>query len=181
MVAVKMAEAISDVEERARLVPPRDEIAANHLIDEQRLLDRLVERAVFSEDERRRTSDLARRLVYAARADRGKHAGVDAFMREYGLSSDEGVILMCIAEALLRIPDTETADALIAEKLSEGHWEKHRGHSDSMLVNASTWALMLTGRVVKLREARGANPIDALKRLVARSGEPVIRRRYARR
>jgi RHH-type proline utilization regulon transcriptional repressor/proline dehydrogenase/delta 1-pyrroline-5-carboxylate dehydrogenase len=175
MVAVKMAEAISDVEERARLVPPRDEIAANHLIDEQRLLDRLVERAVFSEDERRRTSDLARRLVYAARADRGKHAGVDAFMREYGLSSDEGVILMCIAEALLRIPDTETADALIAEKLSEGHWEKHRGHSDSMLVNASTWALMLTGRVVKLREARGANPIDALKRLVARSGEPVIR------
>ncbi|MDP1910997.1 MAG: proline dehydrogenase family protein, partial [Hyphomicrobium sp.] len=96
-------------------------------------------------------------------------------MREYGLSSEEGVILMCIAEALLRIPDTETADALIAEKISEGHWEKHRGHSDSLLVNASTWALMLTGRVVKLREARGANPIDALKRLVARSGEPVIR------
>ena len=74
MVAVKMAEAISDVEERARLVPPRDEIAAHHLIDEQRLLDRLIERAVFTEDERRRTTDLARRLVHAARADRGKHA-----------------------------------------------------------------------------------------------------------
>src|SRR5262245_43345025 len=93
MVAVKMAEAVDEVEERARLVPPRDEIAANHLIDEQRLLDRLLERAVFSEDERRRSGDLARRLVYAARADRGKHAGVDAFMREYGLSSEEGVIL----------------------------------------------------------------------------------------
>ena len=130
---------------------------------------------MFSEDERRRSSDLARRLVHAARADRGKHAGVDAFMREYGLSSEEGVILMCIAEALLRIPDTETADELIAEKIAGGHWEKHRGHSDSLFVNASTWALMLTGRVVKLREARGANPFDALKRLVARSGEPVIR------
>ena len=174
MVAVKNAETTREVIEFAQL-PPREEIAAHHLIDEQRLLDRLLERAVFSEDERRRSTDLARRLVYAARADRGQHAGVDAFMREYGLSSEEGVILMCIAEALLRIPDSETADELIAEKLSEGHWDKHRGHSDSLLVNASTWALMLTGRVVKLREARGANPFDALKRLVARSGEPVIR------
>ena len=175
MVAVTMAEAGDDVHERARLLPPREEIAAHHLIDEQRLLDRLIERAVFSEDERRRSTDLARRLVHAARADRGKHAGVDAFMREYGLSSEEGVILMCIAEALLRIPDTETADELIAEKIAGGHWEKHRGQSDNLFVNASTWALMLTGRVVKLREARGANPVDALKRLVARSGEPVIR------
>ncbi|HEY8248081.1 MAG TPA: bifunctional proline dehydrogenase/L-glutamate gamma-semialdehyde dehydrogenase PutA [Hyphomicrobium sp.] len=176
MVAVKMVEAGDDVHERARLLPSRDEIAAHHLIDEQRLLDRLIERAVFSEDERRRSTDLARRLVHAARADRGKHAGVDAFMREYGLSSEEGVILMCIAEALLRIPDTETADDFIAEKIAGGHWEKHRGHSDSLFVNASTWALMLTGRVVKLREARGSNPFDGLKRLVARSGEPVIRK-----
>jgi RHH-type transcriptional regulator, proline utilization regulon repressor / proline dehydrogenase / delta 1-pyrroline-5-carboxylate dehydrogenase len=174
MVAVKNAETTREVVEFAQL-PPRDEIASYHLIDEQRLLDRLIERAVFSEDERRRSTELARRLVYAARADRGKHAGVDAFMREYGLSSEEGIILMCLAEALLRIPDTETADELIAEKISGGHWEKHRGHSDSLFVNASTWALMLTGRVVKLREARGANPLDALKRLVARSGEPVIR------
>ncbi len=90
MVAVKMSEAGDDVHERARLLPPREEIATHHLIDEQRLLDRLIERAVFSEDERRRSTDLARRLVYAARADRGKHAGVDAFMREYGLSSEEG-------------------------------------------------------------------------------------------
>src|SRR5262245_4758960 len=175
MVALTMAEAVDEIDERAKLIPPRDEIAASHLVDEQRLMDRLIERAVFSEDERRRAGDLARRLVFAARADRGKHSGIDAFMREYGLSSEEGVILMCIAEALLRIPDTETADELIAEKLGDGHWEKHRGHSDSLFVNASTWALMLTGRIVKLREARGANPFDAMKRLVARSGEPVIR------
>jgi RHH-type proline utilization regulon transcriptional repressor/proline dehydrogenase/delta 1-pyrroline-5-carboxylate dehydrogenase len=175
MVAVKTADAGDDVLERVRTLPPREEIAAHHLLDEQRLIDRLIERAVFSEDERRRSGDLARRLVHAARADRGKRAGVDAFMREYGLSSEEGVILMCIAEALLRIPDTETADELIAEKLAEGHWEKHRGHSESLFVNASTWALMLTGGVLKLREARGANPFNVLKRLVARSGEPVIR------
>jgi len=175
MVAMKMAEA-SDIARQAQgAIPPLDEIAAHHLVDEARLLDRLVERAVFSQDERRRASDIARRLVYAARANRTKHAGVDAFMREYGLSSEEGVILMCIAEALLRIPDSETADELIAEKISGGHWERHLGHSDSVFVNASTWALLLTGRVVKLREARGANPLQAIKRLVARSGEPVIR------
>ncbi len=176
MVAVKMVGPSDEVYDRAPLVPPRDEIAANHLADETRLLDRLIERAVFSEDERRRSSDIARRLVHAARANRGKHAGIDAFMREYGLSSEEGVILMCIAEALLRIPDVDTADELIAEKIAGGHWERHLGHSDSMFVNASTWALLLTGRVVKLKDASGANPLDAMKRLVARSGEPVIRR-----
>ena len=175
MVALRMAEPSEEIEARSAPLPPRDEIAAHHLIDETRLLDRLIERAVFSDEERRRTADIARRLVHAARANKAKHAGVDAFMREYGLSSEEGVILMCIAEALLRIPDSDTADALIAEKISGGHWERHLGHSDSLYVNASTWALLLTGRVVKLKDARGANPIDAVKRLVARSGEPVIR------
>ncbi len=175
MGAVKMAEPSGGLRPMAQPLPPRDEIAAHHLIDETRLLDRLLERAVFSEDERRRSADVARRLVHSARASHEKHAGVDAFMREYGLSSEEGVILMCIAEALLRIPDSETADELIAEKIAGGDWHRHLGHSDSLFVNASTWALMLTGRVVKLRSASGANPLDAIKRLVARSGEPVIR------
>jgi RHH-type transcriptional regulator, proline utilization regulon repressor / proline dehydrogenase / delta 1-pyrroline-5-carboxylate dehydrogenase len=175
MGAVKMAEPSGGLRELAQPLPPRDEIAAHHLIDETRLLDRLLERAVFSEDERRRSAEIARRLVHSARTSQEKHAGVDAFMREYGLSSEEGVILMCIAEALLRIPDTETADELIAEKIAGGDWQRHLGHSDSLFVNASTWALLLTGRVVKLKSARGSNPIDAIKRLVARSGEPVIR------
>ncbi len=174
MDALKKAQFGDDVRDTSGS-PPRDEIAAHHLIDEMRLLDRLIERAMFSEDERRRTAEIARRLVYSARANHGKHAGVDAFMREYGLSSEEGVILMCIAESLLRIPDTETADELIAEKIAGGDWERHLGHSDNLLVNASTWALLLTGHIVKLREAHGANPLHALKRLVARSGEPFIR------
>ena len=156
-------------------LPSREEISAYHLIDEKRLVGGLVERAVYSEDERRRSAEIARRLVQVARANHAKHAGVDAFMREYGLSSDEGVILMCLAESLLRIPDTETADALIAEKIAGGRWEKHLGASDSMFVNASTWGLMLSGRIVKFKDAEGGNPFNALKRLVARSGEPVIR------
>lgn len=158
-----------------RDLPSRDEIAAHYLIDEHRLAGALIERAVFTEDERRRATDYARRLVHAARANKGKHAGIDAFMHEYGLASDEGVILMCLAEALLRIPDSETADDFIADQISSGAWEKHLGASESLFVNASTWGLMLTGRIVKLRDAKGSNPLQSMKRLVARSGEPVIR------
>jgi RHH-type proline utilization regulon transcriptional repressor/proline dehydrogenase/delta 1-pyrroline-5-carboxylate dehydrogenase len=158
-----------------RVLPPRDEFAVHYLMDEPRLVGALIERAFFTEDERRRAADVARRLVHSARADKANHAGIDAFMHEYGLATDEGVILMCLAEALLRIPDAETANAFIADKISGGAWEKHRGHSDSLFVNASTWGLMLTGRIVKLKEAKGANPIQAMKRLVARSGEGTIR------
>ncbi|MEQ1698213.1 MAG: bifunctional proline dehydrogenase/L-glutamate gamma-semialdehyde dehydrogenase PutA, partial [Hyphomicrobiaceae bacterium] len=156
-------------------LPPFEEISAHHLMDERRLVGDLVERAVFTPDERVRAGDVARSIVTEARGASGKLAGIDAFMKEYGLSSDEGVILMCLAESLLRIPDTETADQLIAEKITDGKWDKHRGHSDSLWVNASTWGLMLSGRVVRYRDARSSNPVTALKKLVARSGEPVIR------
>ena len=156
-------------------LPERDEIAAYHLMDEMRLVGGLVERAIFTATERNRIADRAARLVRAARANRHKHGGVDAFMHEYGLTSEEGIILMCLAEALLRIPDKDTADALIAEKIGGGRWEKHLGHSDSLFVNASTFGLMITGRVVRLGEAKGAGPAAVLKRLVARSGEPFIR------
>src|SRR5262245_3694631 len=130
----------------------RAELASYHLVDEVRLLGGLIERAVYTDDERRRITELATRLVATVRASRGSQGGIDAFMHEYGLTSEEGVILMCLAEALLRIPDADTADALIAEKIGEGQWEKHLGRSDSWFVNASTFGLMLTGRVVKLGE-----------------------------
>lgn len=155
--------------------PSRDEIAAHYLMDEGRLVGGLVERAVFTDDERRRTADHARRLVAAARNGEGRQAGVEAFLREYGLSSEEGVILMCLAEALLRIPDTETADKFIAEKIAGGHWERHLGHSESLFVNASTWGLMLTGRLVKVLDTRASNPWESIKKLVARTGEPLVR------
>ena len=156
-------------------LPPSDEFAPHYLMDERRLVGGLIERAFFTEEERRRIADTARRLVEAARADRSKHSGIDAFMHEYGLATDEGIILMCLAEALLRIPDAETANAFIADKISGGDWDKHLGHSESLFVNASTWGLMLTGRIVRLKDAKGANPIQAIKRLLARSGEGTIR------
>ena len=156
-------------------MPPRDEIAAVYFTDEARLVGDLIECAAPPAGERRHTTELAGRLVNAARAGRQQFSGIDAFMQEYGLTSEEGVILMCLAEALLRIPDTETADALIAEKVGSGNWDKHLGASGSLFVNASTWGLMLTGRIVKLRQARTATPVNLLKRMVVRSGEPVIR------
>jgi RHH-type transcriptional regulator, proline utilization regulon repressor / proline dehydrogenase / delta 1-pyrroline-5-carboxylate dehydrogenase len=163
------------VQSGSGVLPPRDEIAALFLEDEVRLTTKLAQRAAFAEPERKRVADLAVRLVTAARANRHEHGGVDAFMHQYALSSEEGIILMCLAEALLRIPDADTADRLIAEKIGGGHWEKHLGVSDSLFVNASTFGLMLTGRVVRLGEQKGSGPAAILKRLIARSGEPLIR------
>jgi len=96
-------------------------------------------------------------------------------MQEYDLSSEEGVVLMCLAEALLRIPDDDTAEKLIADKMGDADWESHLGKSSSVLVNASTWGLMLTGKLVALSESTQSNFKSALKRLVNRSGEPVVR------
>jgi RHH-type proline utilization regulon transcriptional repressor/proline dehydrogenase/delta 1-pyrroline-5-carboxylate dehydrogenase len=159
---------------------PRDEIAAYHLMDEARLVGGLSERAIYTAEERRRITALARRLVANVRADQQTHGGLDAFLNEYGLTSEEGVILMCLAEALLRIPDAETADALIAEKIGGGEWDKHLGQSGSLFVNASTWGLMLTGRIVRVRDDDGASISSLFKRLVRSSGEPVIRQALRR-
>src|SRR5262249_22531216 len=148
------ARPVEDAQAAAPGVPARDEIAAYHLMEEARLVGGLVERAIFTAPERSRIADLAGRLVRAARANRNKYGGVDAFMHEYGLTTEEGIILMCLAEALLRIPDKDTADALIAEKIGGGRWEKHLGHSDSLFVNASTFGLMITRPVVQLGEAQ---------------------------
>ncbi len=157
-------------------LPPRAEIAQYHLVDESRLVGGLIERAIYTEDERRRTTELATRLVNGLRADDSSDTGVDAFMKEYGFSTEEGVILMCLAEALLRIPDSATADALIADKIGSGRWEHHLGNSDSLFVNASTWGLMLTGRIVNLGGKRhsesATNPIN---RLLKGASEPVVR------
>jgi RHH-type proline utilization regulon transcriptional repressor/proline dehydrogenase/delta 1-pyrroline-5-carboxylate dehydrogenase len=122
-----------------------------------------------------RVADTARRLVRSVRQRRQRQGGLDAFLHEYALSSREGIVLMCLAEALLRIPDADTADRLIRDKIGGADWQKHVGRSDSVFVNASTWALMLTGRIV----GPGADGADewsgVMKRLLARSGEPVIR------
>ncbi len=120
------------------------------------------------------TVALARRLVGAVRAKRTRASGVDALMHEFSLSSEEGVALMCLAEALLRIPDHQTADRLIADKISKGDWRKHLGESPSLFVNAATWGLLITGKLVGTSSEHGLG--NALTKLIAKGGEPLIRK-----
>ena len=154
---------------------------ANRLLDDAWELDEathvrfLLEQTGLDAATRERINQQAVDLVVRVRA-RARDAGaMEAFMREYDLSSEEGVVLMCLAEALLRIPDNETAEQLISDKLAEANWEAHLGKSESLFVNASTWGLMLTGKLVRMRHATTRNIGDALKRLANKSGEPVIR------
>jgi len=156
-------------------LPSREAIGEALLADEGRLVDALIEAARFSEPEQRRIEAVATRLVAAARAGRHESGGVDSFLHEYGLSSEEGVLLLCLAEALLRVPDAATADRLIAGTIGSGDWARHVGHSDSVLVNASTWGLMLTGHMVDWGEGHGKDLGSLVQRLIGRSGEPVIR------
>ena len=118
-------------------------------------------------------SRIAARLVEGARAR--KASGLDAFLQTYGLGTDEGIALMCLAEALLRVPDAATADALIHDKLGHIDWAEHVGESSSTFVNAATFSLMLTGSVLHQRRADAAGLGASLKRAVGRLGEPVIR------
>jgi RHH-type proline utilization regulon transcriptional repressor/proline dehydrogenase/delta 1-pyrroline-5-carboxylate dehydrogenase len=117
---------------------------------------------------------LAHELVSSVRQKRTRASGVDALMHEFSLSSEEGVALMCMAEALLRIPDSQTADRLIADKISKGDWHKHLGESPSLFVNAATWGLVVTGKLVTTNSDQGLGA--ALGRLITKGGEPLIRK-----
>ena len=153
----------------------RQAMSEAFLADEDGVLDRVIGKARMTPGEEAAASELARTLISKVRALKPHASGVDAFTQEYALSSDEGVMLMCLAEALLRVPDAETQDRLIRDKLAGQDWETHLGRSHSPFVNASTWALMLTGRIVEARDVSRWD-FDAIWRsLVARVGEPVIR------
>jgi len=150
-------------------------INGDFLAEEEGVVRGLARAARFDEADAAEVHRVAVRLVEAVRAAPASKSGLDAFLRQYDLSSQEGVILMCLAEALLRIPDDETADRLIADKLKAGDWASHLGDSHSLFVNASTWGLMLTGRIVRLEPGDVAAPAGALARVVGRMGEPVVR------
>jgi RHH-type proline utilization regulon transcriptional repressor/proline dehydrogenase/delta 1-pyrroline-5-carboxylate dehydrogenase len=143
--------------------------------DETEAMNELLGQAALPPVERDLVLARATELVARVRAKASQQSAVESFMREYDLSSEEGVLLMCVAEALLRIPDKTTADKLISDKLGEANWESHLGRSDSVLVNAGTWGLMLTGKLVTLADETQRNVAGAFKRLVGRAGEPVIR------
>ncbi|WP_102224419.1 bifunctional proline dehydrogenase/L-glutamate gamma-semialdehyde dehydrogenase PutA [Acidimangrovimonas sediminis] len=150
---------------------PRATIRASTLAPEGPLLARLIEAAALSPDDRARITARGADLVRKIRSS-AKPGLMEVFLAEYGLSTDEGIALMCLAEALLRVPDAPTMDALIEDKIAPSDWGRHLGRSASSLVNASTWALMLTGRVLDEREPGVAGHLRAA---VRRLGEPVIR------
>ena len=155
--------------------PARARMTAAYCRDETEAMNELVAQATLPAAERDLVLARATELVARVRAKKHEQSAVESFMRQYDLSSEEGVLLMCVAEALLRIPDKDTADKLIFDKLGEANWEAHLGKSDSVLVNAGTWGLMLTGKLVTLADETQRNFVGALKRLIGRSGEPVIR------
>jgi len=143
--------------------------------DEAEAVAELIRIAELDSASKQAVHALALDLVKRVRAKKDAQSAVESFMRQYDLSSDEGVLLMCVAEALLRIPDAETADKLISDKLGEADWAAHQGKSDSMFVNAGTWGLMLTGKIVKLADDTKKNFSGALRRLIGRAGEPMVR------
>ncbi|MET0251219.1 MAG: bifunctional proline dehydrogenase/L-glutamate gamma-semialdehyde dehydrogenase PutA [Novosphingobium sp.] len=118
-------------------------------------------------------------LVRLARRSARRPGMIESFLKEFSLDTREGLALMCLAEALLRTPDTETRDRLIAEKVAGADWASHRGRSDSLFVNASTWGLMLTGRLVDVDAETRRDPPGFVRRLTARVGEPLIRQAVA--
>jgi RHH-type proline utilization regulon transcriptional repressor/proline dehydrogenase/delta 1-pyrroline-5-carboxylate dehydrogenase len=150
----------------------RDDMRRLHYADEAAVLAELCGTPPLSRDMRDAASAQATRWVERMRADTAPGL-MEVFLAEYGLSTDEGVALMCLAEALLRVPDAETVDALIEDKIAPSEWGAHLGKSSSSLVNASTWALMLTGRV--LRDSAEPGVAATLRGAVKRLGEPVIR------
>jgi RHH-type proline utilization regulon transcriptional repressor/proline dehydrogenase/delta 1-pyrroline-5-carboxylate dehydrogenase len=152
----------------------RDAISAAYLADETHCIERLLSYAALSAEQRDHIQAAAAKLVTEVRARQTSRLGVESFLRQFKLSTREGVLLMCVAEALLRIPDTATADRLIRDKFTQGAWEQHLGKSDSFWINASTWGMLLTGRIFAPPSA-DEDLVSSLKRLAARSGEPIVR------
>ncbi|WP_440029782.1 trifunctional transcriptional regulator/proline dehydrogenase/L-glutamate gamma-semialdehyde dehydrogenase [Chromobacterium amazonense] len=152
----------------------RDAITAAYRRDERECVQALLAQAAMSPEQVASVQQLARRLVTEVRRERTRASGVDALMHEFSLDSSEGIALMCLAEALLRIPDRETADKLIRDKISRGDWKAHLGNSASLFVNAAAWGLLVTGKLVSSHSASGLSA--AMTRLIAKGGEPLIRK-----
>lgn len=152
----------------------RKAIVADYLADESAHVRRLSRQAKLLPKQEAQVRDQARQMIERLRKQKPRLDSLDAFLHEYDLSTTEGTVMMCLAEALLRVPDTATRDQLIQDSLQRADWHSHLGHSDSLVVDAATWALLMSGRVMRASES--VNPFaSTLKKLLTRSGEPVIR------
>ncbi|HXA39130.1 MAG TPA: bifunctional proline dehydrogenase/L-glutamate gamma-semialdehyde dehydrogenase PutA [Phenylobacterium sp.] len=155
---------------------PFDHLDAAKFLDERQAVAAALAARPLGAEDRAAVSQEAIALVRAARRGARRQGVVESFLQEFSLSTREGLALMCLAEALLRTPDEETRDKLIAEKIASADWASHAGNSDSILVNASTWSLMLTGKLIDPDEEAGADLPGFIRKLAGRLGEPVIRR-----
>src|SRR3954454_22699707 len=151
----------------------RAELRRAYRPDEEEVSAKRIAQARLNGAERAEAAATARALVKGVRGH--KPSGIDAFLHAYDLGSDEGIAMMCLAEALLRIPDAHTADELIADKLAGPDWSEKLGRSDSSFVNAATFSLLLTGKVLEGAQDRSDNWKAVLGRAVGRLGEPVVR------
>ena len=147
--------------------------AKNKFICEEKILSSLSEETKFLEN--KEISKNAQKIIELCRKNKEGRTKLDAFLNEYGLDNKEGIALMCLAESVLRIPDKKTRDLIISEKLSEGKWIDHLNQADSIFVNASTWGLLLAGKIVKTPSKWSENPNSFLSELVSKSGEMPIR------
>jgi RHH-type proline utilization regulon transcriptional repressor/proline dehydrogenase/delta 1-pyrroline-5-carboxylate dehydrogenase len=157
--------------------PLRQAITAATRLPEPELVPRLLDAARLPPDVAAQAQALARRLATGLRErnrDVGRAGLVQSLLQEYALSSQEGIALMCLAEALLRIPDADTRDALIRDKIAQGQWQTHLGRSPSLFVNAATWGLLITGKLVATHSESGLT--SAIARIVGRGGEPLVRK-----
>jgi len=150
------------------------QVRGNYAVDEAAYLEELITLAAPGDLGMQATTRSARALIEQVRSRDNAVDTLDALLRQYSLDTQEGLMLMCLAEALLRVPDTATADALIRDRLSAADWESHLGKSDNVLVNFAAWGLVMTGKVVDPQTADG-RPKNVLSKLIKRSGEPVIR------
>ena len=153
----------------------RDAVREHGEWPEDQAVTRLLHALELTGGARHRAVASAVALVEGSRARRDERPFLDAFLQEFGLSNQEGIALMCIAEALLRIPDDATADRLIAEKLATGDWSSHAGKSESLFVNASTWGLMLTGGILELDPSIQTDTTGWMRKFTRKAGEPLVR------
>ena len=156
--------------------PLRQKIRDFYRVDENTAVDHILPLAEVNVSARSRAWERARKMVLKIREDQADKSAIDALLNEYSLSSEEGVVLMCLAEALLRVPDKKTQDALIRDKISQGQWSAHLGSSESIFVNASSWGLLITGAMVNYADKRKKDHFGLLQKIIGRLGEPVIRK-----
>ncbi len=154
----------------------RQKIREFYRIDENTAVDYLLPLAEVNVSARSRAWERARQMVLQIRQDQSGNGTIDALLQEHSISSEEGVVLMCLAEALLRVPDKHSQDALIRDKIPQGQWSTHLGCSDSLFVNASSWGLLITGSMVNYADKSKKDSFGLLKKTIGHLGEPVIRK-----